>query len=302
MTLVNIVQAVKQVLSVKNAGVAGQYGFVLSDSRRNLYEAVEAVLEADDEIVLAIKETFDHWARPDLLADSVEIPHGSRIPQHQGEIGKVLIQRSSSAAFLPARGRRQASEIERLRANTGTYPNDVYGKSVHTQAGSPLSGFYDLSEEQLLFYTGYSAKVEIANTSRLSRTTTDAGINATAKLLSSSAAVFASADIGSIALIGGAGVGGVDFASEIRAVAAPNATLADAASTTVSNATLLIARCQSPADYQSAVVGKAIAKMFKEGDDATLWTFHLRQAEAFDAMVRRNQRLLPDVVAMEKAA
>lgn len=302
----NIAQILKQLIAVKNAypanenASAGRYGYVLDDARRNLFELVEAILEADDEVLLAIKETIGHWARGDFLQLSGSITHASTIPTHQGEIGRILIRRSATEDYLPARGRRPAQEIERYRANTGAYPNNAYGATRHTTLGSPLAGFYDVSEEQLLFYAGEDAKIELINTSRQARTVTDAGITSGADILSFASAN--SSDIGAIAVVEGAGVDGVDFASEIRSVAAPNATLADAAGTTVSNAYALIARCQSPADYQSAVLVKAASKVVKEGDSPSLATYFTQQSDKMEMLIRQNKQILPDVVMEEKAA
>jgi hypothetical protein len=303
----SITQIVKQVIAVKNSYAVnanasqGSYGFLIDDARRNLFEIVEAVSEADDEVVLAIKETFGHWARPDYMDVSASIAHGGEIPAHQGEIGKILIQRWASQPYLTPRGKRTATEIERIRNNTGTYPNNAYGSTTHTDADSPLAGLYNLSEEDLLFYTGLDAKVEIANTTRAQRTVTDAGITSTLKVLGSTTAAFVAADIGSIVVIKGAGVDGVDLASEIKTVAAPNATLIDAAGTTVSNAFALIARCQSPADYQSGVLAKALSKVIKEGDSAGLASYFQSQGDRVEPMIRANKRLMPDVAMAETA-
>lgn len=304
----SIVQIVRQIIAAKNANAAhasasaGLYGFVLNDSRRTLWETVEAVLEADDETVLDILETVGHWARADYLADSNPIIHGEEIPTHQGEIGKVLIQRANGEPFRASRGKRTAAEIERYRANTGTYPTNIYGASAHTDTGSPLSGFYDISEEDLLFYTGYSAKVEVANVSRSLKTLTDGAINVSVNAKSLTSTSIDSSDAGALAVVMGAGASGVDFASEVRAASVGVATLADAASTTVSNATLWIAKCQSPAVYQSLVRIRAQKKLHKEGDDPTLLAIWEKQAEVLEQRVRQNARRLPDVVAMEKAA
>jgi hypothetical protein len=304
----SIVQIVKQLIAIKNAYAVnanasqGSYGFLLDDARRNLFEIVETVLEADDEVVLAIKETVGHWARADYMDLSASITHGGEIPAHQGEIGKVLIQRSTGQPYLAPRGRRTAAEIERIRANTGTYPNNAYGSTAHTAAGSPLSGLYDLSEEQLLFYTGLDAKVEIASSVRAQRSITDAGINSASKILNSSAAQFSAPDRGSIVVISGAGVGGVDFASEIGNVTSLTASLLDAAGTTVTNAYALIARCLSPADYQPAVLAKAAAKLVKEGDSSGMAADFRGQAQIVEQMIRQNKRLMPDLVMGEKVA
>jgi hypothetical protein len=304
----SIVAAVRQLISLKNANAAnaqataGQYGFVLNDSRRSLWEFVEAALEADEEIVTAILETVGHWARADYLADSAAIAHGGKIPTHAGEIGKVLIQRAAGAAFLPARGRAPSSKIEAYRANTGAPPNDVYGSTVHTAAGSPLSGLYDISEEDLLFYTGVSAKVQLASFARAFRYTLDAAITAATKDLSS-ATGFSSADVGSIAIIAGAGGSGTDFASEIFSVpSGTGALLTDAAGSTVVAATMWVARLQSPGAYLPLVVRRALPTLYKEGDDAGLQAVHEKQAGEVIPMVKRNARIVPDVVAGEMAA
>jgi hypothetical protein len=300
----SIVSAVKQLVAARNANAAnsaqtaGLYGFVLNDARRSLWEFAEAALEADGEIVTAILETVGHWARPDYLAESDPIAHGAEIPAHVGEIGRVLIQRSSGALYLPARGRRPGADIERYRANTG----GVYGATVHTDAGSPLAGYYDISEEDVLFYTGFSAKVRLATYSRAFRATLDGAITAPTKTLSSPLGGFTSADNGSLAVIQGAGVSGVDFASEILNGSGTTATLADAAGTTVTAATLWVARLQSPAAYLAGIVRLALPKLYKEGDDAGLQSNHVAQAAEIIQMVRRNARVVPDVVMGEKAA
>lgn len=305
----SIVQAVRQCIAAKNANAAnasataGLYGFALNDSRRSLWEVVEAVLEADEEIVTAILETVGHWARPDYLADSVTIAHGTEIPTHTGEIGKVLIQRSNGASWRAPRGRKPAAEIERIRDNTGVFPNNVYGATAHTDAGSPLSGLYDISEEDLLFYTGYSAKVQLASFARALKTITDASINTGVdpKLLTSTS-ISGSSDAGSIVVVTGGGLAGVDFAAEIKAASVGTATLVEAASTTVTNVTTWIARCQSPASYLGGIVNLALPRLFKEGDDANLQAIAEKRADEVIPAVKRNARLMPDVVQGEMAA
>lgn len=143
-------------------GTTVSYGGRLRDDRRNLFELREAAFEADETHYLALAETTGHWLRPELLTLSTGLAHdtqlGTAIP-HIGPLGRVFIRIDPLGAYQPGK-RAEPEEVTRLRANTGSAPNNTYGSLAHNVAGSQIGGYYWMPEdENTVQYTGDSLKV-----------------------------------------------------------------------------------------------------------------------------------------------
>lgn len=146
------------VTTVANALAA--FGGDVDDDRHTIQEMDEAMFESDQDFVAAIIETLGHWARADYLAISGSIASGAQLPSHIGSIAEILIQNSSLAAYLPGTIA-DLKAIQRWNANTGTAPNNVYGSTAPTAAGSPLAGYYNVDPDNYLWYTGSDAKARL---------------------------------------------------------------------------------------------------------------------------------------------
>jgi hypothetical protein len=295
----DIIACVQQLISLLNVGEgASVYSLNTSDGRYSVSEIVEAAVETDEEVRRKIRENPEHWAQADELALSSALAHGDRIPERVGQVGEVLIQRVSGGEFISARGVKTRAEIERLRANTGTSPNNVYGPLSHTTAASPLSGFYDISADGYLRFTGNAAKVRSAGITRLLRTVYDGAMTSGSATLSSATAAFTASDALSLAVVEGArSTSLLPLASQIAAyVGTTSVTLRDANSSggAITGKRVTIARLGSPAAYLSAVVRGARGRLWKEGDNT-------EKAPAFAAAflrdledIRGGARALPD--------
>jgi hypothetical protein len=155
-----------QIISLLNAGDAG--ASVPADDAFDNATIEEAAFQGDEQVVVAVASTVRHFARTDLLALSADIPHGSKLPSHVGHAGDVLIKRWTSDAEYRRGTPATVTQIERYRANTGTAPMNVYGKLPHDAPNSALAGYYHVSEESFLYYTGASAKVYLVTYARTS--------------------------------------------------------------------------------------------------------------------------------------
>jgi hypothetical protein len=307
---VDIKLVVSQMLAAKNALAKAADGSALyglgvgiDDERRSIEEAVESAHLGDEDVMLAIYETSRHWARNDYAVLSASITSGNPLPSHVGDIGRPQIQRWSGDAYQPGK-KATHDQIVRWRANTGTYPFDVCGALAHSAANSPLAGYFHLTEDERLYYTGLDAKVPLCSYTRIQRTVTDAAITSgTAALTSPALAQFTASDVGRLAVIQGAGANGVVFAAGIRTRnSATSATLDANAGATVSGARMTISALQSPAVYAAAVFARAMARFDKEGDSERTNESWFMQSERMLALVRNNERELPEVVQMPRAA
>lgn len=153
---------VSPVAGTSVVGTTVSYGGRLRDDRRNLFELREGAFEADEAHYLPLAETKGHWLRPEILTLSAAIAHGADlgalIPRI-GPLGRVFIRTGPLDAYLPGK-RAEAEEVTRLRANTGTAPNDTYGALAHNVAGSQIGGLFWMPEdENTVQYTGDSLKV-----------------------------------------------------------------------------------------------------------------------------------------------
>lgn len=143
-------------------GVTVSYGGQLGDDRRSLLELRDVAFIADEAHYLPIAETKGHWARTDIEQLSVHIAHGATLTslfERHGALGRVFIQVGPLDPYTPGT-RATAEEINRLRANTGIAPANVYGSKAHDEAGSQIGGYFWMPEdENTVQYTGSSLKV-----------------------------------------------------------------------------------------------------------------------------------------------
>lgn len=151
--------------NAKNADGSMVYSTAVADDRRHATEILDNVTEAALVVLRAIAETPSNGNRNSLMADSAEIVHRGRIPDHIGPIGVVKIQAFADDEFKPGL-KRPAHEIESYRTNA----NSFYAETAHDQQdengfASPLAGFWDVLADEL-FYTGSSARVPVANFTR----------------------------------------------------------------------------------------------------------------------------------------
>lgn len=146
--------------SFARTGAICAMGGNYNDDRHAYPEIIEAIFEADEQLMTAIAETKDHWARADILTLSGSISNAAQVPSRTSVVGDVLVKNSSSDAYLPAT-LADLKAIQRYNANTGTAPLDVYGSTAPTAAGSPLAGYYCIDPDGILFYTGTDAKIRV---------------------------------------------------------------------------------------------------------------------------------------------
>src|ERR1051326_3167978 len=144
------------------AGVTVSYGGQIGDDRRSLLELRDLAFIADEAHYQPLAETKGHWLRPELLTLSPGIAHGAdlgtTIP-HIGPLGRVFVRTDPLGAYVPGT-RAEPEEITRMRANTGTPPDDPYGTLAHNVAGSQIGGYFWMPEdENTVQYTGDSLKL-----------------------------------------------------------------------------------------------------------------------------------------------
>lgn len=169
-TTISAVTNTTTATTVANAGttVANAlcaFGGDTDDDRHSIQEIDECMFEADEQIVLAILESLNHWARADYLVLSASIVHAAQLPSHVGLPAEILISNASGEAYLPGTWA-DLKAIQRYRANSGTAPNNVYGSTASTAAASPLAGYYNLDPDNYLFYTGFDAKARLLQFTR----------------------------------------------------------------------------------------------------------------------------------------
>lgn len=168
MAVVDFVQCQKMCLALLNAGPDDfSFSVNVGDERFGTLGAAsdqvkEAILAADEQVVLAILETEGHWARPDFVDWSALLNHLDEIPAHVGATGDVQILPWVGGTYV---GGKSASveEIELWRLNT----NGAFGSLAHNASGNVIGGRYTIRDE-VMHLTGYRAAVKIATYARTS--------------------------------------------------------------------------------------------------------------------------------------
>lgn len=150
----------KQVISILNANTSGVYDTSISDDRMTAGFIDECIFQADEDVITAIAETPGHWARSDYLDWCTAITNSDdpiEIPSHLGQLGRVVVRPySGTAIFLPST-KATLEEILRYKEND----SNSYGAIAHNASGSSISRFVHISEEDLLYFTGYQAKIRM---------------------------------------------------------------------------------------------------------------------------------------------
>lgn len=149
---------VTQILNAATQAADGSATYVttVTDDRRHATDILDACTGAGCEIILAICETPLNGYRAGFMADSASILHGGKIPDHCGPIGIPKIQRYTGGTFDPGH-QKSEEDIQSMRDNT----NSLYDSIAHNLVGSMLGGYYAV-RDNLLFYTGFDAKIPIA--------------------------------------------------------------------------------------------------------------------------------------------
>lgn len=147
----------RQVIQLLNADTSGVDVTSATDDRFNAPLFIpESIFEADEDVFTACAESIGHWARADMLTLSSDLSNGDVIPTHIGDLGRVVIKRSSGETiYYPATTVASAEEITRYREND----SNSYGLLAHDASGSAIAGLFHITEEDLIFFTGYRAKV-----------------------------------------------------------------------------------------------------------------------------------------------
>lgn len=161
-TVANVTTVTKQVLSTLNASSA--WAATSDDDKFVTAEVTEAVLEADEQVYLAICETSGHWARVEIMAASTDLTvQGQEIPSHIGDIGEVTITHVSGDSSNKLANPMDRKEIEIYQRDTDSILN-----AAHAASGTLVAGYYDPKAlmDGIAYFTGYAMQVRIATYTR----------------------------------------------------------------------------------------------------------------------------------------
>ena len=129
----------------------------VNDDRFILEEIQRAIIETESELARDVCEAY-HPMRMPFLAYSADLENGDLIPERIGQVESVLIQPTSTA--IPedwvVGEYTSRTNITAWRANV----NNIFDAINHDQAGSSLSGYFNLTNDTITF-TGYRAQVNI---------------------------------------------------------------------------------------------------------------------------------------------
>jgi hypothetical protein len=168
MAVVDFTQCQKICLALLNAG-PDDYSFSVNvgDERFGTLGAAsdqvkEAILAADEQVVLAILETEGHWARPDYVDWSGQLDYLDEIPTHVGKTGQVEILVSNGGAYVPG----VPATIEEIRMWRGA-DSSSFGSKAHNASGSAVAGYFAIRDNVVQF-TGYRLAVKLGTYTRTS--------------------------------------------------------------------------------------------------------------------------------------
>lgn len=133
------------------------------DKRKNWNANIitEAVREAALIIGQAICSNPGHVHRNLFMSGTpTALTHGAELPDMAGESDLIEIQPYSAASYITGTPR-SAQQIDDYRTNY----NSSYGSVSHTTQGSPLTGFYNITNGRIKF-TGNAAQIYIPVLSR----------------------------------------------------------------------------------------------------------------------------------------
>lgn len=139
---------VDQVASLLNA--VSSYGGSVDDPRHSTGEIQRAIHNADDQIVRAIYETDGHPHRREAGSSPATVTNGGQIPDHIGPILGVEIQVS---------GTWKAGKTAPL-AKVQSWIDNVNSLTSH-------KGYYCISSDNILYFTGDAARVKFCSPTRV---------------------------------------------------------------------------------------------------------------------------------------
>jgi hypothetical protein len=152
----------KRVTSIVDACI--ERTFTTTVDRRKYWNAdiiTQAVREAALMIGQAIVSNPSHVHRNLYISSTpTALTHGAELPDMAGESDLIEIQPYSGASYFTGTPR-DAQKIDDYRTNY----NSAYGAIAHNIVGSPLSGFYNVTNGRIKF-TGNAAQIYIPIISR----------------------------------------------------------------------------------------------------------------------------------------
>jgi hypothetical protein len=152
----------KRVTSIVDACI--ERTFTTTVDRRKHWNAdiiTQAVREAALMIGQAIVSNPSHVHRNLYISSTpTALTHGAELPDMAGESDLIEIQPYSGASYFTGTPR-DAQKIDDYRTNY----NSAYGAIAHNIVGSPLSGFYNVTNGRIKF-TGNAAQIYIPIISR----------------------------------------------------------------------------------------------------------------------------------------
>lgn len=155
----------KRVFDLIGASPSGSFSATINP--RSKTRSAAAIVAACEESGLRVLQTiasFPNEFRSNLI-NVVDAQHGELLPDHLGTPAFVEIQRYDGAAYRTG-DRRDKVKIESYRANV----NGIYDTVAHNQPNSAFAGYYDIWERKL-YYTGFAARVGLAQAQRSDVTT-----------------------------------------------------------------------------------------------------------------------------------
>lgn len=166
LAVVDFTQAQKQVIALLNAGPDDlSYSVNVGDDRFGVEGAAsdqikEAILESDEEIILAGLETDGWFARADFMDWSGLLDHLDELPTRYGSLGAVKIQPWVGGTYIGGKPA-TVEEIELWRRNT----NNAFGSLAHNGSNNSLAGYFAV-RDSIVHFTGYRLNVQIATYTR----------------------------------------------------------------------------------------------------------------------------------------
>lgn len=154
---------VTPVVPTTTASQACSFGGQMNDDRRNLYEIVEAVYQADERTIRVGLATPNWFALADLLAISSSITTNTQLPAHVGNVFQVYIKTASADTAYEVGIPTDPYTVHRYK---NTIATTIYGDVSDVTAGSLLAKYYCIDENNILTYTGFDAKIYDLNYSR----------------------------------------------------------------------------------------------------------------------------------------
>lgn len=154
---------VTPVVPTTTASQACSFGGQMNDDRRNLEEIVEAIYEADEQVIRVILATPHHFALADLQLLLASITTNTRLSTHVGKTFCVYIKIASGDTNYEVGIQTDPYTVQRYNTAVGT---GIYGASSPTTAGSIMGRYYAIDENNVLTYTGSDAKIYGLNYAR----------------------------------------------------------------------------------------------------------------------------------------